>query len=528
MIETIGDIGEGFLTMHQQKKIVIVGSGPGGLASAMLLASKGFKVKVFEKMPVIGGRTSEISLKGYRFDVGPTFLMMKYLLDELFMITGRKISDYLDCHRLDPMYRLQFSDKSLTVSDDREKMKKNIESVFPGESEGLDRFFKRESIRFERLYPCLQKEYGKVKAFASMDLVRAVPHVSVTRSLYEVMSDYFESEELRLAFTFQSKYLGMSPWSCPGLFAMIPYTEHAHGVYHVMGGLSQITKAFAKIAKEEGAEILCSSPVKEVKVISGRATGVVLEDGSFEAADEVVVNADFGYAVNNLFPKSELKKWTPSRLDKLDYSCSTYMLYLGLDKKYECEHHTIFFAKNYRKNLEDIENKIFPENDFSVYVRNASILDGSLAPEGHSALYILVPMPNNQSKINWEREAPAFRERVLEFLEANTPYKNIKEHIKVEEMIHPGNWEHQRDVYKGATFNMGHSIEQMLYFRPHNKFEEFENCYLVGGGTHPGSGLPTIFESARISSALISKKYDVEFPKPIPFRKLIALVEAGN
>jgi len=512
-----------------KKKVIVVGAGPGGLASAMLLAHKGFDVTVFEKMDRIGGRTSHIEKDGYRFDVGPTFLMMKYLLDELFMITGRKISDYLDCRRLDPMYRLQFSGKSLMVTGDREQMKKNIEEVFPGEGEGLDRFYIREEPRFERLYPCLQKEYGNLTSLLSTDLIKAAPHLSAHRSLYDVMSDYFKSEELRLAFTFQSKYLGMSPWSCPGLFAMIPFTEHAHGIYHVMGGLTEITQAFARVAEEEGAKIHCSSPVKEISVTDGAARGVLLEDGRFIEADDVVVNADFGHAVENLFPKEAMKKWTPQKVNKLDYSCSTYMMYLGLDKIYDAEHHVIFFADEYKKNLEDIEKKVFPKDDFSVYVRNASVMDKDIAPEGHSSLYILVPMPNNDSGIDWDVEGPAFRERVLDFLEEKTPYKDIRSHIKVEEIIHPGNWQHQRDVYKGATFNMGHNIDQMLFFRPRNKFEEFKNCYLVGGGTHPGSGLPTIFESARISSNLISKKYSMPYERAVPFRTLWqnAQVEEG-
>ncbi len=364
-----------------QKKMIVVGAGPGGLAAAMILAKRGVQVEVFEKESVLGGRNAELKVGAYRFDLGPTFLMMKYLMDELFEEAGRKTSDYLHCERLDPMYRLCFSDKELLVTGDIEKMKAQIEKAFPGESHGLEEFYKREEPRFKALYPCLQKAYGGVDAFLSLTLMKAFPHLAAGRSLYDVLSDYFKSEELRLAFTFQSKYLGMSPWDCPGLFAMIPYTEHAHGVYHVRGGLSEISLAFAKVAKEEGARIHLGKGVKQLRVVDGACKGVELLDGSFQEADDVLVNADFGYAVENLFPPESRKKWTPQKLQKVKFSCSTFMLYLGLDKVFDCDHHAIFFAKNYKENLKDISDRMKLSEDFSVYVRNASVNDSTLAPE---------------------------------------------------------------------------------------------------------------------------------------------------
>lgn len=504
-----------------KKKAIVIGAGPGGLGAAMVLAHKGFQVKVFEKSPEIGGRNAELNLNGYRFDLGPTFLMMKPVLDELFREAGRSTQDYLDCRRLDPMYRLQFGEKSLLVTGDREKMKAQIEAVFPGESAGLDAFYEREAVRFDRLYPCLKKAYGGLDAFLSLTLLKAFPQLAVGKSLYDVLSEYFKSEELRLAFTFQSKYLGMSPWECPGLFAMIPFTEHAHGVYHVMGGLSEISKAFARVALEEGAEIHTSSPVKRVIVRNGKACGVELEDNRIEECDELIVNADFGHAVEKLFPRESLKKWTPERMTKMKYSCSTFMLYLGLDKIFDEEHHAIYFAKEYRKNIESISKNLGLSEDFSVYVRNASINDPALAPEGHSALYVLVPTSNNRSQIDWEKNRIEFRNKVLDFLEHCTPYKGIRNHIREEQILTPKDWEVERSVYVGATFNLGHNLSQLLYLRPHNKFEEFDNCYLVGGGTHPGSGLPTIFESARIASQLLAEKYGIASKRISPqFRDL--------
>ncbi len=504
-----------------RKSVVVIGAGPGGLASAMLLAKRGFKVQVFEKAPRIGGRTAEVALGPYRFDLGPTFLMMKYLLDDLFLGAERKTSDYLDLRALDPMYRLNFFDKTMLVRSNPSDMRDEIERVFPGEGAGLDKFLATEKVRFKKLYPCLQKEYASPLAFLHKTLITALPHIAIGKSLYDVLSTYFRSEELRLAFTFQSKYLGMSPWDCPGLFAMIPYTEHAHGIYHVMGGLSQIPQAFAKVAREEGAEIHTSCGVKQVLLEGGKACGVELESGQKIRSDDVVINADFGHAMTTLFPGSNLGKYSPAALEKRKYSCSTFMMYLGLDCTFpNAEHHMIVFAQDYKKCLEHITKTKTLSDDLSVYIRNAVTLDPSCAPDGHSALYILAPVPNNTSGIDWEQQKVAFRDSLLQLLEERTPYKNLRAHIREELILTPADWEKQVGVFLGATFNMGHSWDQMLYFRPHNKFELFDNTYLVGGGTHPGSGLPTIFESARISSNLISRKYGVPHPAPTPFAEL--------
>jgi phytoene desaturase len=504
-----------------EKRIAVIGAGPGGLAAAMILARRGFNVHVFEKADRIGGRNAEVVLGEYRFDLGPTFLMMKYVLEELMNDVGRSLDDYLDCRALDPMYSLRFANKSMLVRSDPEAMHREIEQNFPGEGKGLKRFLRDEAERFRKLYPCLQRDYGSLTQYLSPTLLAALPHIAIGRSLYDVLGKYFRSEELKLAFTFQSKYLGMSPWDCPGLFAMIPYTEHAHGVFHVMGGLNRIPAVFAHIAEEEGATIHTSCPVSQVLLSNGKAIGVELEDGEKLPFDDVVINADFGHAMSTLFPNKSLGKYKPASLEKRKYSCSTFMMYLGLNRSYpEIEHHMIVFAEQYRKGLEDITRHKIVSEDLSVYIRNAAPLDPSCAPVGHSALYILAPVPNNTSGINWDEHSAAYRERILDLIATRTTYGDLRPHIQQELIITPADWEKRTSVFLGATFNMGHGWDQMLYFRPHNKFELFENTYLVGGGTHPGSGLPTIFESARISSNLICDKYGIPHPKPKPFTEI--------
>lgn len=506
----------------QKRNIVVVGAGPGGLAAAMLLAQRGFRVQVFEKQDVIGGRNAEVCLGDYRFDLGPTFLMMKFLLDELFAEGGRRSSDYLQFRALDPMYALNFPGRTLLARAHPEAMKAEIEKYFPGEGASLDRFLERESLRFRKLYPCLQRPYGSLASMVSPTLLAAVPHIAAGRSLHSVLASYFRSDELRLAFTFQSKYLGMSPWDCPGLFTMIPYTEHAHGVYHVMGGLCRISDAFAQVAREEGAEIHTSSPVARVLFQGRRVCGVELASGEKVSCDDVIINADFGHAMSTLFDPETLGRYKPSTLRKRRFSCSTFMMYLGLDRTFDAEHHTIVFARNYRSNIEAITRGHPAFQDISLYIRNAGRIDPSGAPPGHSALYVLVPVANNTSGIAWDEQKQVLRESVLRTLEERTLYGDLRPHIRRELIVTPEDWEKKRSVFLGATFNMAHSWNQMLFLRPHNQFEPFSNCYLVGGGTHPGSGLPTIFESARISANLICAKYEMPYPVAKPLEVALA------
>ncbi len=512
----------GNLATGNKRSVAIVGAGPGGLSAAMLLAQRGFRVQVFEKQDVVGGRNAEVRLGAYRFDLGPTFLMMKFLLDELFAEGGRRSSDYLQFRKLDPVYALSFADKTMLVRSDPGAMKHEIERHFPGEGGNLDRFLTRESERFEKLYPCLQKPYGTLASLLSPTLLATVPYIAAGRSLYDVLGDYFRSEDLRLAFTFQSKYLGMSPWDCPGLFTMIPYTEHAHGVYHVMGGLSRIPQALAEVSREEGAEIHTSAPVARVLLDGRRATGVKLASGEKIYCDEVILNADFGHAMTTLFEPNRLGRYRPEKLRERKFSCSTFMMYLGLDRTYDAEHHTIIFARDYKKNIEAITQGSQSLDEISVYIRNSCRTDPSGAPSGHSALYILVPVSNNRSGIDWQEQKQEMRERIFRVLRERTPFGDVEPHVQREMIVTPQDWEDRHSVFLGATFNMAHSWDQMLYMRPHNKFEMFENCYLVGGGTHPGSGLPTIFESARISANLICQKYAVAHPMARPLEVALA------
>jgi len=360
------------------------------------------------------------------------------------------------------------------------------------------------------MYPCLQKDYSSFKQYFSKEFIKAAPNLSIGRSLIGVLGDYFNDEKLKLSFTFQSKYLGMSAWDCPGAFAILPYVEHAFGIYHTIGGLSEISEAMSRVCLEHGVEIHLNTPVKQLVIENKKVLGAELDNGEIILADETVLNADFGYAMKNLFPPGTLNKYSPEKVDSKKYSCSTFMLHLGLDKIYDLPHHTVFFAEDYRGNIQDIfENKVLSQ-DLSFYIRNASVTDSTLAPEGHSSIYVLVPVPNQQSEIDWNNKKKTFRDRVIKALIERAEMSDLEDHIREEIIFTPQTWQ-DMNIQFGATFNLAHSFMQMLYFRPRNKFEELDNCYLVGGGTHPGSGLPTIYESGRIAANLISKQHGIPF-----------------
>lgn len=489
------------------KRIIIIGAGPGGLTSGMLLAHRGYDVTILEKGPAVGGRNAALKAGPYTFDTGPTFLHQKFTLDEIFAETGRKPDDYLRFTQLDPMTRLTWGDLSMETSSNEETMTRNIEAAFPGQSEDYRRFMRDHAEKLRIIFPCLLKPYHQLRSFLEPNMLKALPYVATTKSVMDVLGDYFDDERLKLAFTFQAKYLGMSPWNCPALFSILSYIEYAHGIYHVEGGLCEISSAMARVFQEDGGKLRLNCEVRELHYTGKKVSSVELTNGESIACDDLVVNADYAHARSTIFGEKNIPRET---LLKKKYSCSTYMLYLGLDTIYENEpHHHIVFADDYTQNVHDIQGERVVSDDMSVYIRNSSINDKTVAPEGHSQLYILCPTINTRNGYSWEENQMIYREKVLDRIIAKTGMKDLREHIVEERCITPAGWE-QADIFIGATFNFAHTMDQMLYLRPRNRLEGFENIYLVGGGTHPGSGLPTIYESGRISSNLICESYGVK------------------
>ncbi|MGP4068311.1 phytoene desaturase family protein [Halobacillus sp. B29] len=489
------------------KKVAVIGAGPGGLASAMILASKGYDVHVFEKQPFVGGRNGHFSLGDYTFDIGPTFLSMPHIVEELFEMSGRNAHDYMDLIELAPMYELQFDGKRVPMYRDRLKMLNVISKHFPGNEKGYVRFMNDTRKKMDALLPLLQTRHNKLTDYVSLRALKALPKLSLGKSVYQVLSDYFTDEKLKIAFTFQAKYLGMSPWECPGAFSILSYMEHEYGVFHPKGGVNQLSKSMAKVTEEHGGQIHLGNGVRKFKTEGKKVVGIELESGEEFEADEVIVNADFANAMSHMVEGNELKKYSEKNLSKKKYSCSTFMIYVGLDKLYDqMPHHTILFAEDYKKNVDEMTKDLVLSDEPSIYIHNASVTDDTLAPEGHSAVYILAPVPNNYSEIDWDEKQETFKNLILDELESKTGFHDIRDHIVTEKVLTPKQWQTDHFVHKGATFSLGHQLSQMMYFRPHNRFQELDHCWLVGGGTHPGSGLPTILESARITTGWIREE----------------------
>ena len=485
------------------KRVVIVGAGPGGLAAAMLLARSGVQVTVVEKRDHVGGRTSTVEQDGFRFDVGPTFFLYPRVLKEIFAASGYDLDAEVPMQRLDPQYRLVFgAGGELLATPDVARMEQAIAAISPEDAMRFHQFLTRNRTKLESFMPVLQQPFESWRDLMKPSMMKLLPLLKPWASLDSDLQLHFKDERIRLGFSFQSKYLGMSPFRCPSLFSILSFLEYEHGVFHPTGGCGAVTTAMARIAQEMGVEILLDEPVDEVLTDRGVAVGVRTPKRRLQA-DAVVVNADFAGAMQRMVPDAKRKKWTNRKIAGKQFSCSTFMMYLGIDGRYDdVSHHTIYLSKDYRQNLRDIEELHQLSADPSFYVQNASVTDATLAPKGQSTLYVLLPVTHESGKVDWRTETPRYRELALRQME-RIGLTDVESRIRTEKIMTPPGWRDEFGLYKGATFSMAHSLDQMLHLRPHNRFEDVQSMYLVGGGTHPGSGLPVIFESARITSKLL-------------------------
>ena len=485
------------------KRVLIIGAGPGGLASAMLLAKAGAEVTILEKQPRIGGRTSLVESEGYHFDLGPTFFLYPQILQEIFHEVGRDLFKEVPMTKLDPQYRITFGARGgLNATPDLERMVAEIAKLSPTDSQGFRRFMEDNRIKLEKFAPCLQMPFPGWTSLISLRLLAVLPFLKPWKSLHAELAGYFKDPRLQLAFTFQSKYLGMSPFQCPSLFSILSFLEYEHGIWHPTGGCNSITRNMARVAQEFGVKIQLNTAAEGILFEGRRAVGVRTANGE-QRADAVVLNADFANAITKLVPNGLRRRWSDAKVSKKDFSCSTFMMYLGVEGRFDhLAHHNIYVAKDYRRNLDEIERQHILSEDPSFYVENPVRTDVTMAPPGHSALYVLLPVTHQHPNVDWNQERARYRGVALRQLE-KLGISDIEKRIRFERVVTPADWEATFDIYRGATFNLAHTYSQMLNMRPQNRFEEFDRMYLVGGGTHPGSGLPVIFESARISSKLL-------------------------
>ncbi len=492
--------------------IAIVGAGPGGLALAVLLAAKGARVTVYEAGTHVGGRTGRVELTGtggerFRLDRGPTFFLMPFVLEEIFAAAGRRLTDYAHLTRLDPMYRLSVgggegggaADVELECTQDARAMRARIEALCPTDGAAFDAFMRENRAKLAAFTPILRRAFTGPADAMKPDMLRALPRLHPLQSVADQLAQRFTHRVTRLAMSFQSKYLGMSPDECPSLFTILPFIEHEFGVWHPRGGCHALMLALARVAEELGVVIRTGTPVAGVRFDGQRATGVMLRSGESAPHEHVVLNADAAWALRNLVPESvRPASLRNARLAGKRYSCSTMMLYLGLRGRVNLPHHTIRISGRYEENLRDIAEGRLSEEP-SLYVCNPSVTDSTLAPEGHSVLYVLVPTPNLKAgDPGWADAVARVRRQALERVSALAG-EDIESRIVAEEMTTPRNWE-AGGIQFGATFNLAHNLGQMLHLRPQHKVPGTEGLWLVGGGTHPGSGLPVIFLSSQITA----------------------------
>ncbi|MFN0061632.1 MAG: phytoene desaturase family protein [Myxococcaceae bacterium] len=481
----------------KKRKVLIVGAGVGGLSAAARLAHQGFDVEVIEKAGGPGGRCGHLQIDGFHFDTGPTLLLMPEVLEATFAAVDRKMSDYLELVRCDPNYKMHFRDGSeMTFSTELAEMGRELDRIEPG---SFGPFLKFLALGEDQYRTSLDHFVGRnfdspLQMFTPRNLGH-VFRIKAHRTLYGAVSRSFKDERLRAALTFQTMYLGISPFRSPAVYGLLPYTELAVGIWFPMGGMAAIPRALEKLGRDLGVTFRYRTSVEQILVKGGQATGVRLSDQTVVPADIVLCNADLPWAYKHLVDAkdSELK-----RADRLRYTCSAYMMYLGVKKRDpQLHHHNVFFGGDYEGSFKDIFEKRRVPEDPSFYVNAPAHTDPSLAPLGKDSLYVLVPVPDMSAEIDWAKEGPLLRQKVFSRLAAEG-WPDLASQIEVERTFTPKDWEFQLNLERGSAFGLSHNFFQVGPFRPKNQDANVGNLFFVGASTQPGTGLPMVMLSAKL------------------------------
>ncbi len=492
-----------------KKKIAVIGAGLAGLSAASLLAKSGFDVTVFEKNATPGGRANRlVTPEGFTFDTGPTLLLMLSSLKKLFKRLNRNLDDYMELKLLEPSYRVYYADGTefnsstniaLMTREIREKLKneKEIESYL--------KFFSYLSKLYRLTIPnFVDRNYKRLSDFINPKSLYYLATLKMLGSLYGKVSSYFQDERLRMLFSFQTMYLGISPFEAPSVYGVVTYMESGEGIYFPVGGMYKVVESLERVAKEYGVNFRYNSEVTKINKAGSRAASLTVNNRTNETFDAYLVNADLPYAYETLLGETPRKN-VAAQNSELKSSSSAYMMYLGVDKQYShLLHHNVVFSADYKRNLDDIfERQVLPDDPaFYVCVPNRS--DASLAPDGSDAIYVLVPVPHKTENIDWERDEPAFRETILKKMSERLGMTDIKRHIVYQKTFTPNDWASEYNLWKGSAFGLSHSFFQSAYFRPQNKSKSLDNVYFAGASTVPGNGIPMVI----ISGSLAAKRIE--------------------
>jgi phytoene desaturase len=488
---------------------LVIGSGFGGLAAAVRLGARGYRVTVLEALAQPGGRASVFRQDGFTFDAGPTVITAPFLFEDLWGLCGRRLADDVDLRPVTPFYRVRFDDgASFDVSGDADAMRAQVARLSPGDVAGYERFLATS----EAIYRTGFEELAHVPFDRWTDMVRVAPDLLKLqgwRTVHGLAARHVRDERLRVVMTFQSLLVGGNPFSTTAVYCLIAYLERRHGVHFAMGGTGRLVQGLVGLIEGQGNRVLCGQAVEEILVEDGAACGVRLADGRRLAADVVVSNADAAATYRRLLPARHRHRWTDRKLERARYSMSLFVWYFGTRRRHEdIAHHTIVLGPRYEGLLDDIFERHALAKDFSLYLHRPTATDPSLAPDGCDAFYALAPVPHLDAGVDWPRHAETYRRAIAQRLEA-TVLPGLEAEIATSRVFTPQDFHDRLGAERGAAFSLAPELTQSAWFRPHNRSEEVDRLFLVGAGTHPGAGVPGVLSSARVLDAVVPHARDL-------------------
>lgn len=489
-------------------RAAVIGSGFGGLAAAIRLATAGLRVTLFEARDQPGGRAYVYRLDGYTFDAGPTVITAPHCIEELFHIAGRRMEDYVELLPVTPFYRLHWTadGTSFDYDGDRAHMMEQIRALRPDDVDGYERFAAYARRVFDAGYTKLA--HTPFPRFS--DMIRVAPRLATLRadrSVYSTVAKYVKDERVREALSFHTLLVGGNPFETSSIYTLIHHLEREWGVWFPRGGTGALVGALVRLFRELGGELRLSSPVRGIRAFDG-AHLVTTDARCDERFDLVVSNADLHHTYARLYAGDHAAEKMATRLTKMSWSMSLFVLYFGTDRDYadRIAHHTVVFGPRYRGLLDEIFHGDSLPPDFSLYLHAPHVTDPSLAPAGHGAFYVLAPVPHlGNAPLDWTALAGAYGDRILEALEALLP--DLRRHVTVRRHFTPGDFASELAAYHGSAFSVAPTLGQSAYFRPHNRDRRIPGLYLVGAGTHPGAGVPGVINGAKATCSLIAEDF---------------------
>ena len=476
---------------------LVIGSGFGGLAAAVRLCARGWRVQVLEKLNEPGGRARVIHVDGYTFDAGPTIVTVPFLLEELWELAGRKLANDVELRLLDPFYRIRFDDGDhFDYSADPERMRDEVLRIDPTAGPGYAAFMAEADLCYALGFEALGSQ-----SFDSISgLFKAVPamvRMKGWRSLHAMVATHLKHPKLRQAMSLQALLIGGNPFSVTCVFSLINALERRFGVHWAMGGTGALVNGLVDLIEDMGGSLRTGAEVSRIDVNHGRAIGVTLANGETIPADIVVCNADTAWTYKNLIDPKHRKVWTNAKVEKGKYSMSLFVWYFGTNKRFEdVPHHMMLLGPRYEALLKDIFKNHRLADDFSLYLHRPTATDPAMAPEGCDTFYVLAPVPNLLSGTDWAKHAEPYRAAIAKALE-DTVLPHLSEHLTVSLMMTPQDFQDNLLSYQGAAFGLEPILLQSAWFRPHNLSEDVQNLFMVGASTHPGAGIPGVLMSAK-------------------------------